>query len=166
MDHRKILQIHHNRLDIEATLGIYQEAMSQWGFRDAHTQFLKELWSWSAPNPMAQSRPGQRLERAMAVEHPVLMDTGVASVAIEHLPFLYSILGEVFEDYGAGFRRMLQDEAQHIERVQEEAIHKQMSETGCNRREALAYIEHAALGRLADRRERVLAMLKAHLWMM
>jgi hypothetical protein len=158
MDRPTILQNHDHSLDVEASIGVYQEAIALWGFRDAHTQLLQELRSWAETAPAPQSEPAERLERALDVEREMLIDTGIAGVAVEHLPFLYSILGEVFEDYGDAFRQALRHEAQHVERVREDALHKQMRDTGCDRFEAAPYMESAALERLEDRRERVLAM--------
>lgn len=165
MNHPTILQIQHHHLDVEASTGVYLDAITQWGFRDAHIQLLQELRTWTEPDPATESSPEQRLERVLQIEHNMLMDAGIAGIAIEHLPFLYSILGEVFEDYGDAFRKALQDEAKHVERVREDAIHKQMRDTGGDRFEAVPYMESVALERLEDRRERALAMLKAHLWM-
>ena len=164
MDRPTILQFQDNHLDVEASTAVYMESVAQWGFRDAHAQLLQELRTWADTAPMTQSSPEQRLERVLDVEHDILMDTGIAGVAAEHLPFLYSILGEVFEDYGDAFREALRREAQHIERVLKNAIQAQMDETGGDRFEVVPYMESAALEYLEDRRERVLTMLKAHLW--
>lgn len=163
MDHPNMLQFRDDDLDVEASIGVYMEAIAQWGFRDAHIQLLQELRTWADTAPMNQSSPEQRLENILEVEHDFLMDAGIAGVAAEHLPFLYSVLGEVFEDYGDAFGQALRHEAQHIERVREDAIHQQMRETGCDRFEAVPYMESAALERLEDRRERVLAIAEAHL---
>jgi hypothetical protein len=165
MDRPTILQSLHHHLDVEASTGVYLEAIAQWGFRDAHTQLLQELGAWVDAAPITQDSPEQKLERVLEVEHDILMDAGITAVAIQHLPFLYSVLGEVFEDYGDAFRKVLRREAQHVERVLEDALQKHMDETGGNRFEAVPYMESAALERLEERRERVLAMLKAHLWM-
>jgi hypothetical protein len=161
MERSTILQFDGNHIDIEASIGVYLEAVAQWGFRDAHTQLLQELRTWADTALMTQSSPEQKLERVLAVEHNILMDTGIAGVAAEHLPFLYSILGEVFEDYGDAFRQTLRREAQHVERVLEDAVHQEMRETGGDRFEVVPYMESAALERLEDRRERALAMLQA-----
>ena len=165
MDRPTILQSLNRHLDVEASTGVYLEAIAQWGFRDAHTQLLQELEAWADDAPMTQSSPEQKLEWVLEVEHDILMDAGIAAVAIQHLPFLYSILGEIFEDYGEAFRKVLRREAQHVERVLEDALQKHMQETGGNCFEAVPYMESAALERLAERRERVLTMFKAHLWM-
>lgn len=165
MDHPSILQFREDDIDVASSTGLYMEAIARWGFRDAHIQLLQELRSWADTAPMNQSGPEQKLEQVLEVEHDFLADTGVAGVASEHLPFLYSVLGEVFEDYGDAFRQALRQEAQHIERVREDAIHQQMRETGCDRFEVVPYMESAALERIEDRRERVLAIIRAHLWM-
>lgn len=165
MDRLTILQFHKNDLDVGASIGVYMEAITQWGFCDAHTQLLRELHTWVATAPGPHSSPEQMLKSALEVERDILMNAGIAGVAVEHLPFLYSVLGEVFEDYGNAFRKTLRHEAQHVERVREDAIHKQMRETGGDRLEVVPYTESAALERLENRRERVLAMLKAHLWL-
>jgi hypothetical protein len=161
MERSTLLQFEGNHIDIEASIGVYLEAVAQWGFRDAHTQLLQELRAWADTALMTQSRPEQKLERVLEVEHNMLMDTGIAGVAAEHLPFLYSILGEVFEDYGDAFRQTLQREAQDVERVLEDAVRREMRETGGDRFEVVPSMESDALERLEDRRERALAMLQA-----
>jgi hypothetical protein len=164
VDNIAILQFHDGDLDVSASTGVYMEAIAQWGFPDTHANLVQALRLWVEMEPTTQS-PQQKLERVLEVENDILIDTGIAGVAVEHLPFLYTVLGEVFEDYGQVFRQALQREALHVERVQEDAIHEQMREIGCDRLEVVPYMEDVALERLQARRERVLTLLNAHLSM-
>ena len=87
----------------------------------------------------------------------MLIATDIAGVAAESWPLLYCVLSEAFEDDRDAFRQALRNEAQG-----EDAMRKPMRDTGCDRSEDGSYMESAALERLEDWGERVLAMRQAH----
>jgi hypothetical protein len=78
------------------------------------------------------------------------LDRG-ACVAAEHIPSLYSVLGRVFEDGGQAFRQQLLRAAHDAELAHEAAVQQHMQETGCDRLEAVQFMETTALQRLQER---------------
>ena len=89
------------------------------------------------------------------------MDASVAGLAAEHIPFLYTVLGEVFEELGPGFRRALHREAALAEKAHEDETHAQMAELGTeDRLDAVYEMENVALERLQERQERVMLLVE------
>ena len=102
-----ILQMANGEPDVSASAAAYAECVQQWGLPAVHTQLLQELRAWIEAVPALHRQPLLALERILDVEGSILMDASVAGLAAEHIPFLYTVLGEVFEELGAGFRRAL-----------------------------------------------------------
>jgi hypothetical protein len=90
------------------------------------------------------------------------MDASVAGLAAQHLPFLYTVLGEVFDELGPEFRRALQREAARAEKVHEDDTRAQMAESGTeDRLDAVYAMENVALERRQERQERVMLLVEA-----
>jgi hypothetical protein len=156
METSPILQFHGGEIDVNASVAAYAEMIEQHGFPDAHTQLLQQL---RARVEADSSPPAQTIARVLEVETTMLIDASIAGVAAEHLPFLYTVIGEVFADRGRPFRQALWREAKQAEQVHEDAIHQEMRETGRNRLEVVPYMESVALERLQERQERILALV-------
>ena len=75
MDHPSILQFFDDDLDVETSIGVYMEAIAQWGFRDTHIQLLQELRAWADTAPINQNSPEQKLEKVLEVEHDFWVST-------------------------------------------------------------------------------------------
>jgi hypothetical protein len=89
------------------------------------------------------------------------MDASVAGLAAQHIPFLYTVLGEVFDELGPEFRRALHREAALAEKANEDDTHAQMAETGMeDRLEAVYEMENVSLERLQERQERVMLLVE------
>jgi hypothetical protein len=111
--------------------------------------------------PALRRQPRLALERIFDVEGSLLMDASVAGLAAQHLPFLYTVLGEVFDELGPEFRRALQREAARAEKAQEDDIQAQMAESGTeDRLDAVFAMENVALERLQERQERVMLLVE------
>jgi hypothetical protein len=91
------------------------------------------------------------------------MDAGVTGVAAEHLPFLYSVIGRVFEDGGQAFWQQLFRAAHDAEQSHEDTVQQHMRERGCDRFEAAQFMEATALQRLQERQERVVYAVESSL---
>ena len=148
-----LLQFQGADLDLGASVVAYMESLEQQGFPRTHELLLRELRAWVDPNRTALS--SDTIERMLDVENDILMDAGVTGVAAEHIPFLYSVLGRVFEDGGQTFRQQLLRAAHDAELAHEDAVQQHMRETGCDRLEAIQFMETTALQRLQERQERV-----------
>src|SRR2546423_15461026 len=147
--------------DVGASAATDAELVQQWGLPTVHTQLLQELKAWVETVPALRRQPAVALERILDVEGSILMDASVAGLAAEHLPFLYTVLGEVFEELGPEFRRALQREAARAEKVHEDDTRAQMAESGTeDRLDAVFAMENVALERLQERQERVLLLVE------
>jgi hypothetical protein len=156
MDSTTILQFRGDDIDMSASVSAYTESIEQQGFPDAHSQLLQELRAWVEATP---TLPGHPIERVLEVENTILMDAGIAGIAAEHLPFLYTSIGQVFADRGRPLRHALLHAAKQAEDDHEEAIQHEMQETGSDRLEVVPYMESVALERLQERQERVLSIV-------
>jgi hypothetical protein len=156
MDSTTILRFSGDAIDLGASVTAYTEMIEQQGFPEAHSQLLHELRAWVEATP---TLPGHPIERLLEVESAILMDAGVAGVAAEHLPFLYTSIGQVFADRGHPLRQALLRAAKQAEAVHEDAIQHEMQETGSDRLEVIPYMESVALERLQERQERVLSIV-------
>jgi hypothetical protein len=126
-----------------------------------HTQLLQELKVWIAMDPTLHHQPWVALERVFEVEGSILTDASVAGLAAEHIPFLYTVLGDVFEELGPSFRRALHREAAQAEKTYEDDMRHQMSESGTDDRlEAIYALENLALQCLQERQECVLLLVE------
>jgi len=102
--------------------------------------------------PALRRQPRLALERIFEVEGSLLMDASVAGLAAQHLPFLYTVLGEVFDELGPEFRRALQREAARAEKAHEDDTKAQMAESDTeDRLDAVYAMENVALERLQER---------------
>jgi len=156
-----ILQVANGEPDVSASAATYVACVQQWGLPAVHTQLLQELRAWTETVPALRRRPLRALERILEVEGSILMDASVAGLAAEHIPFLYTVLGEVFEELGPGFRRALQREAAVAEKAHEDDMRQQMGEAGTeDRLEAVYDLENVALERLQERQERVMLLIE------
>jgi hypothetical protein len=155
-----ILQLHHGEPDIGTSAASYVEAVQQQGLPATHTQLLQELKAWTAAIPAFRQQPLVAMQRVLEAESNILLDAGVAGIAAEHMPFLYTVLGQVFAELGPAFRQALRHEAVQAEQAYEADMHKQMDDTGSDRLEALYDMESIALQRLQARQERVLLLLE------
>ena len=156
-----ILQMASGEPDIGASAATYVELVQQWGLPTVHTQLLQELKAWVETVPALRRQPVVALERILDVEGSILMDASIAGLAAEHIPFLYTVLGEVFEELGPGFRGALRRDAALAEQAHEDDIHQQMRETGTDDRlEAVYDMENIALQRLQERQERVMLLIE------
>jgi hypothetical protein len=161
MEQVSILQMADGEPDISASAATYVECVPQWGLPAVHTQLLQELRAWMETVPALRRQPRLALERLLDVEGSILMDASVAGLAAEHLPFLYTVLGEVFAEVGPAFRRAFQDAAALAEQAHEEAIQQYAAETGIeDRLEGVYEMETVALERLQERQERVLLLVE------
>jgi hypothetical protein len=156
-----VLQMAHGEPDISASAATYAACVPEWGFPAVHTQLLQELKGWIATDPALHRQPLATLERVFEVEGSILMDVSVAGLAAEHIPFLYTVLGDVFAELGPSFRRALHREAARAEKAHEDDIRHQMSESGTDDRlEAIYALENVALQRLQERQEHVLLLVE------
>jgi hypothetical protein len=156
-----ILQMTNGEPDVSSSAATYAELVQQWGLPTVHTQLLQELKTWVETVPALHRQPLVALERIVDIEGSILMDASVAGLAAEHIPFLYTVLGEVFEELGRGFRRALHREAALAEKAHEDDMHQQMGETGTDDRlEAVYDMENVALQRLQERQERVMLLVE------
>lgn len=153
MTNLSLLQLQGADWDRGATAAAYIESLEQQGFPRTHEQLLRELRARIDPKrPFPSS---DTIQHMLDIENDILMDAGVTGVAAEHIPFLYAVLGRVFEDGGQTFRLLLLQAAYDAEQAHEDAVHQQMRETGCDRFEAVQFMEATALQRLQERQERV-----------
>lgn len=156
-----LLQMAHGEPDVSASATAYAEGVPQWGLPTVHTQLLQELRAWMETVPDWRRRPRLALERLLEVEGSILMDASVAGLAAQHLPFLYTVLGEVFDALGPEFRRALHREAALAEKANEEDTHARMAEIGMeDRLEAVYEMENVSLERLQERQERVMLLVE------
>jgi hypothetical protein len=161
MQQISILQMANGEPDANATAATYAEGVRQWGLPTVHTQLLQELRAWIETVPALRRQPRMALERILEIEGSILMDASVAGLAAEHIPFLYTVLGEVFDELGPEFRRALHREAALAEKAHENDIHQQMGEAGTeDRLDAVYEMENVALERLQERQERVMLLLE------
>ena len=111
--------------------------------------------------PDWRRQPRLALERLFEVEGSILMDASVAGLAAQHIPFLYTVLGEVFDELGPEFRRALHREAALAEKANEDDTHAHMAEIGTeDRLDAVYEMENVALERLQERQERVMLLVE------
>jgi hypothetical protein len=144
MPHGSILQLAHGEPDISTSAATYAAYVPQWGFPAVHTQLLQELKGWSTTVLALHRQPREALERVLEIEGSILMDASVAGLAAEHIPFLYTVLGDVFAEVEPAFRRTLH-----------------MDESGTeDRLEAIYALETVALQRLQERQEQVMLVVK------
>jgi hypothetical protein len=155
-----ILQIANGEPEVNASATNYAALIPQWGLPATHTQLLQEFKAWSETVPELRRQPVGALQRILEIEGAILLDASVAGTAAEHIPFLYTVLGEVFEEFGPQFRRALRQEAALAEHTHEEDICQQMDETGTDRLEAIYDMESVALQRLQERQERVMLLVE------
>jgi hypothetical protein len=161
MQQISILQMVNGEPDVSASAATYAEGVRQWGLPTVHPQLLQELRAWSETVPDLRRQPRLALERILDVEGTILTDASVAGLAAEHIPFLYTVLGEVFEELGPEFRRALYQEAALAEKAHEDDTHAQMAEIGTeDRLEAVYEMENVALERLQERQERVTLLVE------
>jgi hypothetical protein len=161
MQHISILQIANGEPDVSATAATYAEGVRQWGLPTVHTQLLQELRAWVESVPDLRRQPRLALERIFEIEGSILTDASVAGLAAEHIPFLYTVLGEVFDALGPEFRRALHQEAALAEKAHEDDTHAQMAEIGTeDRLDAVYEMENVALERLQERQERVMLLVE------
>lgn len=150
-----ILQLRHGEPDVSASAATYAEAVAQQGLPETHTQLLRDLKDWVATDPETGHSPREALLRVLEVEADILMDAAVAGTTAEHMPFLYTVVGEIFAEHGRAFEQALRREAQQAEQAYEDAIHQHMQDTGCDRLEAVYAMENVTLQRLQERQERL-----------
>jgi hypothetical protein len=135
--------------------------IQQQGFPEAHARLLQELKAWAEADSALRTQPAQVIRQVLEMEQEVLMDAGVAGIAVQHLPYLYSILGWMFGAQGRAFQEAMEREADLVEQASEEAVQEYMRDTGCDRLEAVQFIEGSALARLQDRQERVMGWVES-----
>ncbi|HEY7492451.1 MAG TPA: hypothetical protein VIH59_15245 [Candidatus Tectomicrobia bacterium] len=156
-----VLQMAHGEPDISASAATYAACVPEWGLPAVHTQLLRELKGWIAMDPALHRQPRLALERVLEVEGSILTDASVAGLAAEHIPFLYTVLGDVFEELGPAFRRALHRQAAQAEKAHEDDMRQQMNESGTDDRlEAIYALENIALQRLQERQEHVLLLIE------
>jgi hypothetical protein len=156
-----ILQMANGEPDVSASTATYAECVQQWGLPAVHTQLLQELRAWIETVPHLRRQPRLALERILEIEGSIIMDTSVAGLAAEHIPFLYTVLGEIFEELGPEFRRALQREAALAEKTHEDDMRHQMGESRTeDRLDAVYEMENLALQRLQERQERVMLLIE------
>src|SRR5215217_571460 len=156
-----ILQMAHGEPDVSASATTYAEGVRQWGLPPVHTQLLQELRTWIETVPDWRRQPRLALERLFEVEGSILMDASVAGLAAQHIPFLYTVLSEVFDELGPEFRRALHQEAALAEKAHEDDTHAHMAELGTeDRLEAVYDMENVALERLQERQEHVMLLVE------
>lgn len=162
MEPMTILRFRDGDLDMGATIETYAEAIRQQGFPDVHAQLLEELRAWAEADSGDEVSPEQTIQRVLDVEAEMLEDASVTGVAAEHLPFLYTIIGQVFKSGGPTFQKALLREARHVEQAYEDDIQQHMRETDCDRLEAVQYMESVALERVQERDERIQDIVMHH----
>jgi hypothetical protein len=155
-----VLQFSNGEPEVNLSAANYAALIPQWGLPATHTQLLQELKAWLAASDAFRHQPIAALQRALEVEGDILMDVSVAGTAAEHIPFLYTVLGEVFDEFGAQFRKRLQQEAVLAEQAYEADIHQQMDDTGVDRLEAVYSMESVTLQRLQERQERLMLLVE------
>ena len=156
-----ILQMANGEPDVNTSAATYAEGVRQWGLPTVHTQLLQELRAWIETVPDWRRQPRLALERLFEVEGSILMDASVAGLAAQHIPFLYTVLGEVFDELGPEFRRALHREAALAEKANEDDTHAHMAEIGTeDRLDAVYEMENVALERLQERQERVMLLVE------
>ena len=161
MQQVSVLQMANGEPDVSASTATYTELVQQWGLPTVHTQLLQELKAWVETVPALHRQPLVAIERILDVEGSILMDASVAGLAAEHMPFLYTVLGEVFDELGPEFRRALHREAALAEKAHEDDTHAQMAEIGTeDRLDAVYEMENVALERLQERQERVTLLVE------
>ena len=161
MQQVSILQMANGEPDVSTSAATYAACVQQWGLPAVHTQLLQELRAWIETVPALRRRPLMALEGILEVEGSILMDASVAGLAAEHIPFLYTVLGEVFEELGPGFRRALGREAALAEKAHEDDMRRQMGEAGTeDRLDAVYGMENVALERLQERQEHVTLLIE------
>jgi hypothetical protein len=151
----EILQFDGGEPDIGASVPAYTEAIQQGGFAQALARLLRELKAWADADPVLRTQPAEIIRRVLEMENDFVMDAGVAGIAAQNIAFLYAILGAAFVDWGRPFQEAMEYEAEQAEQAYEEAIQEQMQETGCDRLEAVQFMEDSALEYLQDRQEQV-----------
>jgi hypothetical protein len=161
MQQISILQMVNGEPDVSASAATYAEGVRQWGLPTVHSQLLQELRAWSETVPDLRRQPRLALERILDVEGTILTDASVAGLAAEHIPFLYTVLGEVCEELGPEFRRALHQEAALAEKAHEDDTHAHMAEIGTeDRLDAVYEMENVALERLQEWQERVTLLVE------
>ena len=151
-----ILQFDGGEPNVSASVPAYTEAIQQEGFAQAHARLLRELKAWADADPVLRTQPAEIIRRVLEMENDFVMDAGVAGIAAQDIAFLYAILGAAFEDWGRPFQQAMEREAEQAEQAYEEAIQEQMQESGCDRLEAVQFMEDSALEYLQDRQEQVI----------
>lgn len=147
--------------DVSTSVPAYTEAIQQEGFAQAHARLLRELKAWADADPVLRTQPPESIRRVLEMENDFVMDAGVAGIAAQNIAFLYAILGAAFEDWGRPFQEAMEYEAEQPEQAYEEAIQEQMQETGCDRLEAVQFMEDSALEYLQDRQEQVMLRVES-----
>lgn len=147
-------------LEVDASAANYAALMLQWGLPATHTQLLRELKNWISTVPTLRRQPQAALQHLLEIEGAILMDASISGIAAAHIPFLYTVLGEVFEELGPQFRKELRREAAQAEQELEESLQTQMDDTGVDRLEAVYDMENEALARLQERQERVMLLVE------
>lgn len=162
MENLELLQFRDRDLDLGATITAYAEAVTQRGFPETHEQLLRDLLQWVDPDTTAHALSLETVEQVLDIEYEILTDASVAGTVSEHIPFLYTVLGHVF-DAGRAFRQAMRRAAYDAEQAHEDAIHQYMQERGCDRLEAVQLMEATAFQRLQERQERVLSAVETRL---
>ena len=125
-----ILQMTNGEPEIDTSAATYATCVQQWdSLPSTRSSARNSEPGWRPYQPCAASR-GWRFERIFDVEGSLLIDASVAGLAAQHLPFLYTVLGEVFDELGPEFRRALQREAARAEKAYEDDTKAQMAESG------------------------------------
>lgn len=163
MDATTIVQVRDQDIDLGATIETYAEAIKQQGFPDVHAQLLEELRARFEVTMGEQASLVATIEGVLDIEQDVLEDASVTGLAAEHVPFLYTIIGQVFKTGGPGFQQALLRQARQAERDYEEGIQQHMRETDCDRLVAVQYMESVALERLQERNTRIREMIASQL---
>lgn len=160
MNAANILQFHDGEPHISASVPAYTEMIQQQGFPEAHARLLRELRGWAEADLVVRSQPAEIMRQVLDMEQEMLIDAGVAGVAVQHIPYLYTVLGDLFDEQEPAFQKAVEREANLAEQAYEEAIQEYMHETGCDRLEAIHFMEGSALARLQDRQERVMGWVE------
>ena len=150
MNTSNILQFHGREPDVSTSIPVYTEAIQQEGFPQAHACLLRELKAWVEADPAFGTQPAEAIRRTLEVESDILLDAGVAGIAGQNIPYLHAILGSVFEYRGGAFQQAMEREAEQDEQAYEEAVQESMQNTGCDRLEAVQFMEGSMLARLQD----------------
>ena len=161
MNTPKILQFRGNELDVSPSIPAYTEAIQQEGFPQAHERLLREIKAWVEADLTPDSQPAEAIRRTLEIEGDILLDAGVAGIAGQNISYLYAILGSVFDDRGGAFQVAIEREAEQAEQAYEEAVQEYMRDSGCDRLEAVQFMEGSALARLQDRQERVMSWVES-----